>query len=469
MGMYIRALLLLCVLYALPSLAFAQLGPGGMCYEIQKKQSTCALADCAYCVTALGSVGKGTKGVGATYVNTYTQKDDEHGTCTGCSFAPQTGTAREYDEQVPAYSVSNYPNSPEWQYLARQLHKAKQGGAQVIDLDNVDAYSRDVVIKMYDLAGSAGLRVLAKNVFDPALLQHGAVAGGLYEPDGDAAAHVQKIAQAVGAMGNKNFPVFVIEHNKQAADAAALAMTKAGLNGGATWSGGKEYTRTGSVVTVGSGGVYTTSGKFASVENPDQFFSGLGNASITGGVLGGNGSLGGLFSSIAGASSGNGGILSGILRSVGLGGSSGPGSGSNTASGAPKQNTSIPVLQTLLGLSPQSTSGTGSLLGGSTAATANLTCTTERIVWQCTGGNTARVTTDDNKTISTYNEVSGDVFVALSPSQTLTLKCLADTKVLATDTCTPTQAPTTQTPTDPQYSYQGDSRVIRKKERACGL
>lgn len=451
-------------LVALPTLVHAQLGPGGMCYEIA--HGTCSRNDCDYCLTELGSVGKGKKGVGMTYVNTYTQSGGQHGACTDCSFASQTGTAREYNEQVPAYSVHNYPNGPEWQYLARQLQKAKQSGAQVIDLDNVDAYSRDVVIKMYDLAGSAGLKVLAKNVFDPALLKHGAVAGGLYEPEGDAVTHVQKIAAAIAGMGNKNLPVFVIEHDEQNAKKVTEAMAKAGLNGGSTWSGGSAYTTTAGVTPVGNGGIYTPTGQFASVQNPDEYFRGLDAARPTGGVFGTTGTLGNLFSSIAGANPGNGGMLSTLLRSVGIGGGGTSGGASGTSSASPSR-TSIPVLATLLGNTITNPANT---LATATETTAQVSCTTERTVWRCgTGANTARITTSENKTINTQGALSGDIFIALSAGETLSLKCFLGTQVLAEDSCTAITPPIENTYTDPQYSYTNDTRIIRKKVRACQL
>ncbi len=455
----------------MPSFVYAQLGPGGMCYEIA--HSACSHPDCDYCVTELGAVGKGKKGIGMTYVNTYTQKDGAHGTCTECSFTQQTGTAAEYGEKVPAYNIANFPHGPEWQYLARQLKTAKQGGASIIDLDNVDAYSQQVVLKMYDLAGSAGLKVLAKNVFDPTLLKHGAVAGGFYEPDGDPVAHVQKIAQAVNATGNKNFPVYVIEHEEANAQKAAEAMAKAGLSGGATYSGGKEYTTTKGIIPVGNGGVYTASGQFASVENPNQYFAGLGtNTGYTGGTLGNAGGLSSLFSSIGGASPGNSSMLQGILRSLGLGGGGSGGGGTQSSGGATSQSPST-SLPSLLQSTVRADQGTRPLFGFSEntpTGRATLTCTNNRITWQCTGtSNRVRIVTDTDETLIADTKTSGEKAVVLAPERVLTLRCLDESRVVDTATCMiPPKSSATQY-TDTQYLYTDDTRVIIKKNRACGL
>jgi hypothetical protein len=435
-----------------------------MCYEIA--HSACSRNDCDYCLTQLGSAGKGKKGIGMTYVNTYTQQDGAHGSCTGCSFAPSTQTSREYNEQVPAYSVSNFPNGPEWQYLARQFQTARQSGATIIDLDNVDAYSRDVVTKMYDLAGSAGLKVLAKNVFDPQLLQHGAVAGALYEPDGNVASHVQKIAQAVQASGKTNFPVYVIEHDETASKQAAEAMAKAGLNGGATWSGGSAYNTTAGVVSVGNGGMYTADGKFASIQNPNQYFAGLGNGTYTGNAVGNPSTLGGLYSSIGGASAGNNSLLGKILQGLGI--TPAPTTtAAKPSSTSSSPTTSIPVLGTLLGTNAANTSPAITNPSGN----ASVTCTTERVVWNCTGDATAaRIITDTNTTVSTQNNPAGDIFTTLPAGRVLTLTCLYNSKVLNEDTCTVSAALTSAPAyTDPQYVYGTDTRVIHKKIRACDV
>lgn len=440
-----------------------------MCYEIA--HGSCSRADCDYCLTQLGTAGKGKKGIGMTYVNTYAQKDGAHGTCTGCSFSASTQTSREYNEQVPAYSVSNFPNGPEWQYLARQFQTARQSGATIIDLDNVDAYSRDIVTKMYDLAGSAGLKVLAKNVFDPQLLQHGAVAGALYEPDGTVTSHVAKIAQAVQASGKANFPVYVIEHDEAASKQAAEAMARAGLNGGATWSGGSAYNTTAGVVPVGNGGIYTADGKFASIQNPNQYFAGLGSGTYTGGAVGNPSTLGGLYSSIGGASAGNNSLLGKILQGLGITStpaataSKSTGNSSSPASATP--SSTPPILATLFGTNTNNTTSAVTNPSGN----ASITCTTERVVWNCTGdATTAHIISDTNTTVSTQNKPSGDIFTTLSEGRVLSLTCLYNSKVLAEDTCTVVPAlSSAPTYTDPQYVYGTDTRVIHKKVRACDV
>jgi hypothetical protein len=104
------------------------------------------------------------RGISIAYCNLF----DEKNTGRYGPYLKTSDTAAQYHEgQID-------PRGPGWEKnLREQFERRKRQGFAYVELDNPDAYSVKDVIGAIELAGSYGLKVIAKN---PLLVEHGAAA-----------------------------------------------------------------------------------------------------------------------------------------------------------------------------------------------------------------------------------------------------------------------------------------------------
>ena len=103
------------------------------------------------------------RGISIAYCNLF----DEKNTGKYGPYLKTSDTAAQYNEgQID-------PRGPGWEKnLREQFERRKRQGFEYIELDNPDAYSLQDVIGAIELAGTYGLKVIAKN---PKLMERGAV------------------------------------------------------------------------------------------------------------------------------------------------------------------------------------------------------------------------------------------------------------------------------------------------------
>lgn len=181
-------------------------------------------------------------GQSIAYGNFLDQRDSYNGnTNTGDygPYLPQTGTAKDYGEGVID------PRGPGWsKNLRQQFEMRTRQGFEYIELDNPDAYDVKDVIGAIELAGTYGLKVIAKN---PLLLEstytaHPNVYGAIVEKGN--VATPEKMELLRWAAGKSNLPVWFVAFesgDKWAHRCADLINQKGYKNMGVTYSPHGEY------------------------------------------------------------------------------------------------------------------------------------------------------------------------------------------------------------------------------------
>jgi hypothetical protein len=187
-------------------------------------------------------------GITIAYCNLFNEKYSEQNAKQRAEYGPYlktSDTAAEYGEgQID-------PRGPGWRRnLSEQFERRKQQGFEYIELDNPDAYSVADVIGAVELAGSYGLKVIAKN---PKLMQgdslsyvaHPNVYGIIVEKDAGNAHDMNALRQRAGKPDLPVWFIFFDGHPRQVAgkaaarDAATLAQQYASMH--VTYSPGGEY------------------------------------------------------------------------------------------------------------------------------------------------------------------------------------------------------------------------------------
>jgi hypothetical protein len=179
------------------------------------------------------------RGRAIRYCNLLNQTTRDYG-----PYLQPTDTAGAYDEKVVK------PFGAGWcRLLQDQYESALAAGFEEIELDNSDAYSRDVVLGAVDYAASRGLKVWAKNPlacpWDPTpYISHPAVIGVIVERGAGNPADMH--ALRVNA-GKPNLPVRFVAFRNRKEDGRAWAGNTAHAaqpfkNMGGTFSLDGEYT-----------------------------------------------------------------------------------------------------------------------------------------------------------------------------------------------------------------------------------
>jgi hypothetical protein len=187
-------------------------------------------------------------GVTVAYCNLFNEKYSEQSPRERDRYAPYlktSDTAQEYGEgQID-------PRGPGWQRnLIEQFERRKRQGFEYIELDNPDAYSVADVIGAVELAGSYGLKVIAKN---PKLMEGDALpyvahpnVYGIIVEKGAGDAHDMHALR--GRAGKPHLPVWFVFFDAHkghtagkaaAREAAGLARQYASMH--VTYSPGGEY------------------------------------------------------------------------------------------------------------------------------------------------------------------------------------------------------------------------------------
>jgi hypothetical protein len=185
------------------------------------------------------------------YCNLFNEKYEEQSKEERSKYGPYlhtSDTAEEYGEgQID-------PNGKGWGVnLIEQFNAAKRNGFKYIELDNPDAYHWKDVRSAIDLAGSYGLRVIAKNVLlcenSNSYLSHPNIYGCIVEQGAGSADSMEDLRKAC----SRHFlPVWFVGFGAKAenwcrvkAEAIRQGEHNAGMpyyNMGVTWSPRGEYT-----------------------------------------------------------------------------------------------------------------------------------------------------------------------------------------------------------------------------------
>lgn len=164
---------------------------------------------------------------------------DEENTGRFGPYLHDSDTAAQYDEgQID-------PRGKGWEKnLREQFERRKRQGFEHIELDNPDAYMVADVIGAVELAGTYGLKVIAKN---PGLFEHGAqpyvghpnIFGIIVEKDAGTPAVMDELRQAVG---KPDLPVWFVSFGRGKLWANLIAVdARKFKNMGVTYSTQGEY------------------------------------------------------------------------------------------------------------------------------------------------------------------------------------------------------------------------------------
>ncbi len=175
------------------------------------------------------------RGISIAYGNLF----DEHNTGRYGPYLHTSDTAAQYNEgQID-------PRGPGWEKnLREQFEQRRKQGFAYIELDNPDAYSVKDVIGAIELAGSYGLKVIAKN---PLLLRGGAVSyvghpnvyGVIVERGAGSARDMEALRRKAG---KPTLPVWFVAFGRGRGWAGSVAKAaKHYHNMGVTYSSAGEY------------------------------------------------------------------------------------------------------------------------------------------------------------------------------------------------------------------------------------
>lgn len=182
--------------------------------------------------------GRVRNGISVGYCNLFSERGRVK------AYAPYlntSDTARDYNEgQID-------PRGQGWRRnLNDQFALRQDQGFEYIELDNPDAYSVEDVIGAIELAGSYGLKVLAKN---PGLIGRGEtkytahpnVYGAIVEKDAGSADLMDRLRKDVG---KPDLPIWFVSFGRAGKVWASkiARVAKDYLNMGVTWSSRGEYT-----------------------------------------------------------------------------------------------------------------------------------------------------------------------------------------------------------------------------------
>ena len=168
-----------------------------------------------------------------------------------CNLFDETNSGRYAPYLQPDATAANYnegqidPSGPGWEKnLREQFERRRNEGFEFVEIDNADAYAIEDVIGAIDLAGSYGLKVIAKN---PGLLDEDAVAFvshpniyGIIVEEGAGDPNVMDALRRKA--GKPNIPVWFVsfgDGRKWANNIAPAAKNFPGM--GVTYSSDGEY------------------------------------------------------------------------------------------------------------------------------------------------------------------------------------------------------------------------------------
>jgi hypothetical protein len=175
------------------------------------------------------------RGISIAYCNLF----DEHNTGRYGPYLNTSDTAKQYNEgQID-------PRGPGWEKnLREQFERRRKQGFEYVELDNPDAYSIKDVIGAIELAGSYGLKVIAKN---PGLMGGGATAyvahpnvhGIIVERGAGSAGDMDKLRRKAG---KPTLPTWFVAFGSGRSWAGSVASSaKNYRNMGVTYSSAGEY------------------------------------------------------------------------------------------------------------------------------------------------------------------------------------------------------------------------------------
>ena len=186
-------------------------------------------------VVSYGTSQPARRGISIAYCNLF----DEHNTGRYGPYLHTSDTAKQYNEgQID-------PRGAGWEKnLREQFERRKRQGFEYVELDNPDAYSVKDVIGAIELAGSYGLKVIAKN---PGLMGGGAVAyvahpnvhGIIVERGAGGAGDMDQLRRKAGKPG---LPTWFVAFGSGRSWAGGVASSaKKYRNMGVTYSSAGEY------------------------------------------------------------------------------------------------------------------------------------------------------------------------------------------------------------------------------------
>lgn len=191
------------------------------------------------CVTVIGYDAQEmpAHGIGAGYIN----PRDEHNTGRFGPYLPADDISAQYDEPAPIFDTDGF-----WSNFRPQISKWASKGARFDEVDNLDTYSVNSALKMFNEVQAKGLAVLVKNAAivdgdQKQLLIHPAAAMVIVEKDCGLPASYDSMRRAAG---KPDLPVrFVAFGDGRAwAQQVAQQIKAAGyLDMGVTYSASGEY------------------------------------------------------------------------------------------------------------------------------------------------------------------------------------------------------------------------------------